>query len=62
MARLKKIGKYNIIGKMAESNYAEIYTVADALKSNFILKLARTDNPRDNELIAREYRILSQVK
>ncbi|KPJ65292.1 MAG: hypothetical protein AMJ43_11015, partial [Coxiella sp. DG_40] len=62
MARSKqKIGKYSVVDKITESNYAQIYTVADAQGNNFILKLAKTGESRDNELIAREYSILSQI-
>jgi Nif-specific regulatory protein len=62
MPSLKKIGKYRIIEKIATSNYAELYAVADNEEDNFILKLARTDETTNNELIVREFGILSQIK
>ncbi|UCG30053.1 MAG: serine/threonine protein kinase, partial [candidate division WOR-3 bacterium] len=58
----KSIGKYLLNDKIAESNYAELYSVSDDKSNNYILKLARTASPNDNELITREYRILSQTK
>jgi Nif-specific regulatory protein len=62
MVRLpKKIGKYTLTEKIAESNYAELYIISDEAGHNYILKIARTDSANDIGLIAREYRILSQI-
>ena len=58
----QKIGKYYILEKIVVSNYAEVYMVADTKDNNYILKLARTKDPANNDLIAREYSILSQIK
>jgi serine/threonine protein kinase len=63
MAHLRRqIGKYRVIDKITESNYAQIYTVVDDQGNNFILKLAKTDDATVNEMISREYNILSQIK
>jgi len=58
----RKIGKYTILELLEESNYALIYKVKDSDNNTTILKLTRTKNPEDNELIVREFQILSQFK
>jgi len=54
--------KLQIIKKIEESNYAEIYKVKDPHHDCSILKIARTKNADFNELISREFQILSQLK
>ena len=58
----RKIGKYSIFNKLKESNYALIYKVKEPDNNTTILKLARTKNLEDDELISREFQILSQFK
>ena len=58
----RKIGKYTILELLEESNYALIYKVKDSDNNTTILKLARTKNHEDNELISWEFQILSQFK
>jgi Nif-specific regulatory protein len=57
----RKIGNYRIVERIADSNYAELYAVVDDKGDNSILKIARSGNSADNELITREYSILSQI-
>ena len=58
----QKIGKYRVLEKIATSNYAVLYMVVDQKDNNYILKLARSAERATNDLIAREYSILSQIK
>ena len=62
VGRRESIEKYNIIENIEESNYATIYKVKDLDKKLFILKMARRKDNIYNELISREYQILSQFK
>ncbi|UCG91545.1 MAG: sigma 54-interacting transcriptional regulator, partial [candidate division WOR-3 bacterium] len=58
----KTIGKYSILEQIEDSNYALIYRVNDSNNNTTILKLARVASPEYNELIAREFQVLSQFK
>lgn len=52
---------YTVIEKIAETNYAEVFKVEDMNHDIFALKIARVSDDLNNELIAREYSILSQL-
>ncbi|MEO0129791.1 MAG: sigma 54-interacting transcriptional regulator [candidate division WOR-3 bacterium] len=54
-----KIGRYKIIAKIEEGNYTTVYRVKDK-GTEFILKIARKNIPEFNQLIIREFQILSQ--
>lgn len=58
----KKIRKYRITQKIEESNYAIIYRVKDAKNKPLVLKIARKKSAEYNELISREFQILSKFK
>ena len=57
-----KIGKYCIVRKLEESNYAIIYKVKDSNKKPFVLKVALKKDAEYNALIFREFQFLSQFK
>jgi len=57
-----KIDIYTIIEEIERSNYAVIYKVKDNKGSLRVLKIARANKLEFNELISREFQILSQFK
>jgi Nif-specific regulatory protein len=58
--RNKQIESYQIIEKIEESNYAIIYKSNDCKSNPVVLKIAREN--RWNEMVTREFKILSQFK
>ncbi|MCK4233918.1 sigma 54-interacting transcriptional regulator, partial [candidate division WOR-3 bacterium] len=56
------LGKYQIIKKLEETNYAIIYLVKGPEGKLLVLKIARKNDTEYNALISREYEILSQFK
>ena len=56
------IDKYKILRKIDESNYAVIYKIKTPDKTVRALKIARKKTAEHNELIIREYNILSEFK
>ncbi len=58
---MQKIGRYRIIEKIEEGNYTSVYRVSDN-KTELILKIARVGLPEFNEIIRREFQILSQFR
>jgi transcriptional regulator with GAF, ATPase, and Fis domain len=59
---LKTIKSYRILRQIEESNYAVVYRAESPDGKPVIIKCARDPQPEYNELIAREFQILSQVK
>ncbi len=55
------INRYKVIEKIEEGNYAAVYKVKDK-ELELILKIARENNPEFNEIIRREFQILSQFR
>ncbi|MEO0161411.1 MAG: sigma 54-interacting transcriptional regulator [candidate division WOR-3 bacterium] len=53
------IGRYQIIKKIEEGNYATVYKVS-LQNREYILKIARKNLPEFNDLIKREFQILAQ--
>lgn len=49
---------YTVIEKIAETNYAEIFKVADKEKNVFALKIARVNDDFNNDSIAKEFSLL----
>lgn len=62
LSKGKRIHKYRVVAKLGESNYATIYKVTLGTRKNLVLKIARKKTHEHNELIEREYQILSQFK
>ncbi len=62
LSKGKRIHKYRVVGKLGESNYATIYKVTSGTRKNLVLKIARKKTHEHNDLIEREYQILSQFK
>ncbi|KPJ72974.1 hypothetical protein AMJ52_04545, partial [candidate division TA06 bacterium DG_78] len=60
MERNKQIENYHIIEKVEETNYTIIYKVKDFKTNPLVLKIAREH--RWNEIITREFKILSQFR
>jgi Nif-specific regulatory protein len=58
----KYIHKFRVIRKIEESNFAEIYKAKDSNGQNLVLKIAKKSNRIYNELISREFSILSKFK
>ena len=54
--------KYNIIEKLGEGNYSVVYKVVENGGRTLGLKIARNNCRECNELVAREYQILSQFR
>ncbi|MGB3339891.1 MAG: sigma 54-interacting transcriptional regulator [bacterium] len=62
LADILNIDKYKILGKIDESNYAIIYKIETSDKKVRALKIARKKTAAYNELIVREFNILSEFK
>ena len=62
MPKVQKIHKYRILEKIEESNYAIIYRAQADEKKATVLKIARQENPEFNDLISREFQVLSQFQ
>jgi serine/threonine protein kinase len=60
--KIFRIKKYTILEKFEDSNYASIYKIIDQDHELRILKISRTSIRDNNDLIAREFRILSQFQ
>ncbi len=58
----KRIQKYSITQKIEESNYTIIYKVKDPVGRPLALKIAHQNDIEYNELVSREFQILSQFK
>jgi len=58
----KNIQHYSIIRRIEESNYAVLYKVKDPDSRPLVLKIAQPKDIESNELISREFQILSQFK
>ncbi len=58
---MSKISKYRIIEEIEAGNYTLVYRVNDG-KNELILKIARECCPEFNEIIRREFQILSQFR
>ncbi|MDH4211981.1 MAG: tetratricopeptide repeat protein, partial [candidate division WOR-3 bacterium] len=62
MPKRKTIGgKYTIIKKIAETNYAQVYKVKYDNGQIVALKISRSDDPLYNKLIVHEYSTLNNV-
>ena len=62
LSKEKRIHKYRVVKKLGESNYATIYKITSGTRKNLVLKIARKKTHEHNDLIEREYQILSQFK
>ena len=62
LSKGKCIHKYRVVQELGESNYATIYKVFSSARKNLVLKIARKKTHEHNDLIEREYQILSQFK
>ena len=62
LSKGKRIHKYRVVQELGESNYATIYKVTSNARKNLVLKIARKKTHEHNDLIEREYQILSQFK
>ncbi len=62
LSKGKCIHKYRVVQELGESNYATIYKVTSSARKNLVLKIARKKTHEHNDLIEREYQILSQFK
>ncbi len=58
---MQKIGRYRIIEEIEKGNYTSVYRVSDS-KTELVLKIARESYPEFNEIIRREFQILSQFR
>jgi Nif-specific regulatory protein len=56
------IGDYTIVKQLERSNYAVVSEILDAKGRHRVLKIARENCRECNELIAREFQILSQFR
>lgn len=59
---MDKIEKYTILEKLHESDFADVYRVATEDVGNAVLKIARQPILYHNNLITREYHILSKLR
>ncbi len=62
LSKGNRIHKYRVIKRLGESNYATIYKITSGTRKNLVLKIARRKTHEHNDLIEREYQILSQFK
>ena len=62
LGKRTKIGKHRIIKKIEESNFAVIYKIRQDQSKTLALKIAKKSSLEHNELISREFQILSQFK
>uniref|UniRef100_A0A7C4XF78 Tetratricopeptide repeat protein n=1 Tax=candidate division WOR-3 bacterium TaxID=2052148 RepID=A0A7C4XF78_UNCW3 len=56
----KSIAGYRVIKEIEQGNYSRVYQVCDKKNRDLILKISLKNNPQFNQLIIREFQILSQ--
>ncbi len=53
---------YRILNGLEQGNYSNVYRATDPAGDRLILKCARSNRPQCNDLIAREFQVLSRIK